>query len=125
MEWEKVAELYLPIKPISLNNMYFTDPSGHRRLSYKVRDYKDEIGWSIKAKGFIEPMKSLARIDVEFTVADKRRRDLDNLLKGLLDATTGIFVEDDSQYVEINAKKLLGTEFGMKITLYRQGGTQE
>eukprot|EP01038_Epipyxis_sp_PR26KG_P017938 gene17938-25100_t len=36
---------------------------------------------------------------------DKRKRDIDNVLKILLDAMHGIIYIDDSQIIELNIKK--------------------
>jgi Holliday junction resolvase RusA-like endonuclease len=40
-----------------------------------------------------------------FTVSDKRRKDLDNLSKGTMDALTGIVFADDSQIVKLTIEK--------------------
>jgi Holliday junction resolvase RusA-like endonuclease len=40
-----------------------------------------------------------------FSVNDKRRKDLDNLSKGTLDALTGIVFKDDSQIIRLTIEK--------------------
>ena len=42
---------------------------------------------------------------VEFTVADNRKHDVDNLLKCVFDSLVGVAFDDDNQVVEVFAKK--------------------
>lgn len=42
---------------------------------------------------------------------DKRKRDIDNYNKGILDAMTNIVYNDDSQIEELNIKKMIGCGF--------------
>jgi crossover junction endodeoxyribonuclease RusA len=86
--------LSLPF-PCSVNTM-FPDRGGKRVPSPKYRAWRDEAGWRIK-------MQHAARIPGYVTVRialvapDRRRRDLDNYAKGVLDSlvTHGV-IDDDS-----------------------------
>ncbi len=64
--------------------------------------------------------KSRLRIKVIADVPDSRRRDLDNILKGLLDSLIHAgFAEDDEQFDDIRVirgVKVPGGRLGIKIT---------
>jgi len=49
-------------------------------------------------------------LDIKFYFKDKRSRDLDNLLKPLIDALKDVVIEDDSNIYKITCEKLLGQE---------------
>lgn len=56
------------------------------------------------------------RVHVDFYPPDRRRRDLDNLLKAVLDAGTKCGVwRDDSQVIEIHARRMAPTEGGLVV----------
>jgi len=58
-------------------------------------------GWTLK-----KPLQNKLKVEITAYMPDKRRRDLDNILKALLDALTGagIWEEDDSQVDEMCVK---------------------
>ena len=52
------------------------------------------------------PITGPVVVDIEAFMPDRRRRDLDNLLKGLLDSLTHAGVwEDDNQVVDLRIRK--------------------
>lgn len=85
-------------------------PSGHTlfrlhkgsRLSESYRKWRDEAGWVLKTQ---TPKKTLGRVGIHLTFRspDKRRRDLDNLLKPVIDllVTHGLIEGDDSRFVRV------------------------
>ena len=79
-------------------NTYWRHPGGGKHLiSAKGRSYRKEVGWEAKAQKCA--YSEFGRLSVEIWAypPDARRRDLDNLLKAILDALTGIAWKDDSQ----------------------------
>jgi crossover junction endodeoxyribonuclease RusA len=86
----------LPYPP-SVNNLYAT-VRGRRVLSAKGRAYKATVE-SIVGRNMIEGEVAVA---VAF-YRPARRGDLDNTLKALLDALTGLAYHDDSQVAQIGA----------------------
>jgi len=83
-------------------NTYWRSPNtgrlaGRTLISERGRDYRRAVADAIRTAG--QPKAEPGRLDVALTVfpPDKRRRDLDNLPKGILDALThaGV-IEDDS-----------------------------
>lgn len=88
-------------------NQYWTPQSKGRfaelRLSDKGRKYRG-VAAGILLSQYIPKKKILDRVSITIEVypPDKRRRDLDNLPKGLLDAITRYeFWDDDSQVDEM------------------------
>jgi Holliday junction resolvase RusA-like endonuclease len=85
------------------------------------------VGWAAKAKlrnGVDVPLfTGRWRVDVEFTLLpppSKRktnRRDLDKLVRSILDALTGIVWCDDEQVDELHLSKTVGEKPGAIIVL--------
>lgn len=65
-----------------------------------------------------QPM-SAARLgmDITITYADKRRRDLDNGAKAILDALNGLVYVDDSQIDDLRVRRVAG-EVGVTVRVY-------
>lgn len=77
-----------------------------------IKDPMTKLWWhtQVKRQWKDKPTKEAISVIVEFTFKDKRRRDLDNFNKVLLDSCTGIIWEDDSQIWELILRKFVGTE---------------
>ena len=93
-------ELELPYPP-SVNRYY-----GHgQRRSWITRDgqaYRDEVNRIVRvAHADTDPKYPITDCDVVVSIAvlakDRRKRDLDNLLKCLCDSLEGLVYEDDAQ----------------------------
>ena len=91
--------LALPFPP-SVNH-YWRNVNGRVLISKQGRAYRKEVGEMC----MVAKVKTLTRgvgVKVRAYPPDRRRRDLDNLLKALLDALQhGGMYEDDSQIDEI------------------------
>jgi len=91
----------------------------------RYRDYQREVkACAIEAFGL--HLESGGRWDVEapmvldctFVFTDHRRRDIDNLLGGVMDSLLSVAYRDDSQVVEGTARKfVLGTEPSITVRL--------
>lgn len=85
--------------PISTNNMYFN--AGRKRVkSPRYRAWQEEAGWRLKAAKppqFAGPVTIL----IELCPPDNRRRDGDNLTKGILDllVSHGVISDDNRRVV--------------------------
>lgn len=94
------VQLNLPWPPSV--NQYWRHVSmkgGTRALvSEQGREYRKRALWEIKSqlKGGFEPFTGPVKFDAVFFPPDRRKRDLDNLLKATLDALTAghVWVDD-------------------------------
>lgn len=93
-----MIEIELPYPPSA--NSYYRHPTkgalaGRHLISAKGRDYRCEVIRRIAPLNYSAPGRLAVTIICH--APDKRRRDLDNLTKGLLDAMThaGLWADDE------------------------------
>lgn len=98
-------------------NTYYTVSRGRKILSKKGRAYKKEAAIFLKRKD----LKGDLEVYIRCNMPDKRRRDLDNLLKPLLDVMgdCGVY-EDDSQISDLRILKSLYGEKGTVTITVRE-----
>jgi Holliday junction resolvase RusA-like endonuclease len=90
-----MLELDLPFPP-SVNH-YWRHVGPRVLISRGGRDYRTKVGAILAAKR-VRPLDGRLAIEVDIYPPDRRRRDLDNLQKALLDALAhGGAYHDDSQ----------------------------
>lgn len=103
-----IIVLKLPWAP-SVNKYWLT--RGNRKfLSKRGREYKEDVyAIFLESKQRFNPLEffeSPLKIRLECIPPDRRKRDLDNLLKAILDALQNAgLVKDDSQFVDIHIIK--------------------
>ena len=95
-----MVELTLPWPP-SVNG-YWRHPTtgklaGRHLISEAGRAYREAVGWQVAAASMAAGLACLVAVDIMAYAPDKRRRDLDNLQKSLLDSLThaGVWGDDD------------------------------
>jgi crossover junction endodeoxyribonuclease RusA len=92
--------LTLPYPP-SVNRMWRTPRTGplagRTLVSVEGREYRAKVCATVGDRLW-QPLKDRLRVDIEARMPDKRRRDIDNPIKALLDSLThaGVWL-DDSQ----------------------------
>jgi len=95
---EHCATFRLPYPP-SINNYYGYKPRGGRYIKAEGREFRSVVIHSLK-QAFAErewtPLECRLSVWVEVFCPDRRRRDLDNIKKALLDALThaGVYQDD-------------------------------
>ncbi len=94
-------KIVLPYPP-SLNKMYRT-VNGRMLISAVGREYKNEV-YAFCLVHRIKPISGDLAISLD-CYRPAKRGDLDNLFKGLFDALNGCAWHDDSQVIEINARR--------------------
>lgn len=79
-------------------NTYWRRVGNRTVLSAGAKRYRENVGAAVLQQGRRRTFTEEVALEVEFRPPDKRRRDLDNLLKGVLDslAYAGVYL-DDSQ----------------------------
>ncbi len=88
-------ELYLPFPP-TVNNYYVKTQRGVF-ISHKGRKYRDEVMQAVAEQiGEMAPIDERMLVEIILFPPDKRRRDVDNYNKAMLDAITqtGFWLDD-------------------------------
>lgn len=75
----------------------------------RVKAWQAMVRRAAKAAYLGEPTPQAVSVSIIFVLPDRRRRDLDNLSKGTLDALTGVVWLDDQQVVHLGLTKLVGS----------------
>lgn len=92
--------LWIPGNPVPKGRPRFTN--GRVLTDAKTREAEETFQWRLrqaKAKPFSGPVK----VEMHFHRSDKRRADLDNLVKLAWDSMNGLCYGDDSQVIELHA----------------------
>jgi Holliday junction resolvase RusA-like endonuclease len=93
--------------PPSVNTIWKRSKTGIY-CSPKVLLFKDYVYYILKQKTFEKTSKNV-KLEISFYVKNKRR-DIDNLLKVLLDSMNKIIYDDDKQIIELIVHKIIGQE---------------
>lgn len=117
-----MIEITLPFPPSV--NTYWRKWNNRMVISEKGRAYREAVGDLMTMQGKVFHTEKPLRVVIEAYRPDKRKRDLDNLLKATFDslAHAGVYV-DDSQIVDLRiywAKEIGGM---LKIYLEEINGT--
>lgn len=99
---EQDVVLHLPWPP-TVNSYYKVTRNGQRYLDKKVRIFREAVGASVHEQMAGVSLDDSLFMEVYLFPPDRRKRDLDNYMKGLLDALTqaGLW-EDDSQIDQLH-----------------------
>lgn len=92
--------------PPSVNHYWRRSKNGMMHISAEGVAFREEAKWQAIKQNAPKQLHGDLIVDIEAFMPDKRRRDLDNILKALLDALThaGVWM-DDSQIVDIRIRK--------------------
>lgn len=100
-----MTTLTLPWPPTV--NHYYTVARGRKILSAKGRKYRADAALLVaKQDAYYKIRTGKIGLTIRAYAPDKRKRDLDNLLKPILDALTyGNVYQDDSQVIDLRITK--------------------
>ena len=96
-----VTKIELKMMPPSVNHYWVRTKRGFF-VSKEGQDFKKTI--AIAAHN-IKPFCGDVALKIEFVPSDRRKRDIDNIAKCVLDSLKGIVYEDDSQVVHLEMWK--------------------
>lgn len=95
--------LTLPYPP-SVNH-YWRRRGAQYFVSREGKAYREAVGWQVRAAR-AKPLDGAIDLSVRLTMPDRRRRDVDNVLKSLLDSLAhGGLYEDDSQIDKLTIER--------------------
>lgn len=95
----------LPFLPCSTNAAYRVSKSRVYK-SKKLKDFEKQVEAIFEKHQSFEMLEGHLTLDVVFEIADRRSRDLDNMLKSLLDSLEGKVFKNDRDIFEINCRKI-------------------
>ena len=108
-----MIELELPFPP-SVNH-YYRHVGPRTLISREGRRFLEKVCALLAAAG-VRPLTGLLRVEIEIYPPDYRRRDIDNLQKGLLDALEhGGAYQDDSQIEKLTITRCECTRGGKAV----------
>ena len=101
MNMENGNEIITLPWPPSVNH-YWRNFRGRMVIGADGRSYRRAVAEQVLIQGFARHYTGKIKVEIEALRPDNRRRDLDNLLKALLDGCTHAGVwEDDSNIVDL------------------------
>lgn len=105
-------EIIIPKLPPSVNQLYrvFNNHPVKSKTSVDFCKYVKE-----NLEGKVTPLLGLVQLRVIFLISDKRKRDLDNLLKVLIDSLKNICFEDDHAVRFITAEMVVEQKLFLTI----------
>ena len=96
----------LDFVPVSVNCSY-RNRGNKPYLSSCRREFQKKMMTALQNK---EKIHGKVSLDIVFCFDDKRKRDLDNLLKPLIDCLKNVVIEDDCMIFSIKCEKVIGHE---------------
>ena len=105
--------------PVSVNSSYRSFKSRVYK-SQKLKDFKKKMDDMFDTFENVEKLEGKLSIDIVFEMKGSRKRDIDNMMKSLLDSLEGKVFENDNQIYEMNVKKFENCNEDKTIISIRQ-----
>jgi crossover junction endodeoxyribonuclease RusA len=93
-----MIEITLPWPPTV--NTYWRNVNGRTIISAKGREYRKNVADQVLIQRAAKHIDYAVKVEIKAYRPDRRRRDLDNLLKALLDSMTYAGVMQDDALIE-------------------------
>ncbi len=74
-------------------------------LSNRAKEFKRHV-FDLLPEGY-NMLKGPVKLDITLYFKDRRKRDIDNYLKILLDSMKNVYFEDDDQIIELCVRKII------------------
>ena len=105
--------------PVPKSNRYIRRRGGRVFKSPRVRLWEMRAVWEIKQQYSGRPIEEKVSVDILLTLPDRRRRDIDNMLKSLWDVLEkgGVIKSDDLIYEVRTVKRIVKGEQGVEIRI--------
>lgn len=98
MDTAQAIELTLPWPPTV--NTYWRQWQGRTLISKQGREYRAAVADQVLIQRGAKHIDHAVRVDIQAFRPDRRRRDLDNLLKAVLDSLVHAGVMEDDALIE-------------------------
>ena len=114
-----MIQFWVPGNPIPKQSFRYRKGGGYQPK--RVTEWQDDVGFV--ARGVspeVVPLEGMLRVELSFRRKNKRKVDLDNLSKAVLDACNNIIWLDDVQIVDLRITKKVDTEApGVLVAVWR------
>ncbi|SHK20072.1 RusA family crossover junction endodeoxyribonuclease [Thermocrinis minervae] len=122
-----MIKLTLPFLPVPKSNRYLRKKGGKVFKPPRVKNWEVRAIWEIKQQYTGEKINKPVSMQVTFILPNRRKRDIDNMLKSLWDVLekAGV-IENDSQIYKITTiKKFIKGQQGTHIIIeeYQEDAT--
>ncbi len=103
-----MIELYLSTLPIPKTNRYIRTRRGKVFKPPRVTLWETRALWEIMQQYSGEPVEGKLYVEIVIKLPNRRRRDIDNMLKSLWDILERAkVIKDDNQIYEIRTRKMI------------------
>lgn len=92
--------------PPSTNTYWRTSVKGKRAIHYisqEGKHFREQVHAVAQVEN-LTPILGPCKVSIVYCVSKNRRKDVDNILKGLLDALEGCLFANDSQVMELSVQ---------------------
>lgn len=111
----KTYKYKLPFKPDTVNSHWIITRRG-KALSKEGKQFRKDVQNYIKLYKIYRFVGDI-KVRIKLFFKDKRKRDVDNYLKGILDSFNGILWNDDSQIYCLQVTKELSKDNFFEIEI--------
>lgn len=113
-------KIYIPIYAVPMERQRISK-SGHCYTPTRTRDFIKECKLYIRRQFDLLPIETGVKLDIEIyknaPPLSRRYGDIDNLVKSIMDAMTGLVYLDDAQVMQISARKVRSSANLISITI--------
>lgn len=95
----------IPFRPVSINSFYRTTKLGRVYICHEGQKFKSNVSTYVIDKYKPKCLDCPIGITIDFNFRDRRRLDIDNYIKPLLDSLNTILWTDDNLIYEMNVRK--------------------
>ena len=102
-----MISFFVPGEPRAKQS-FRANPNGRGFQTARVKSWQAEVGWAAQQQMHALSQDLLTedlRVSLTFHLPDRRRIDIDNLSKGVLDGLNGICWKDDHQIMDLHLHK--------------------
>ncbi len=114
-----MIELRLSRVPVPKSNRYVRRRNGAVFIPPRVRNWEARALWELKNQWKGEPLKCKLSVDITLILPNRRKRDIDNMLKSLWDLLekAGILENDNLIYEVRTVKEIVKGQEGVIIRI--------
>lgn len=100
----KFQSIQLDGLPVSVNAMYRNVKGRGRVKSQRYNTWLNAVGWQVKSQS-PEPVAGNVEVSLFCKKQNRRKRDIDNCIKAVLDMLVNLgLIEDDSKVIKVSAE---------------------